>query len=157
MTSVAAKVFITTVCPGVVDRLLKEGMAQISEDAVCVFFPDIPELADKPMIIRKRDGGFNYATTDIATVDYRVAELKARHCSGMLSARRRLCISNRSSRSHAAKVTRPISATSLWQHSGRKPKADEDAIGRKCSAARSAGGSDHAGAKNHRRKKSRAN
>jgi arginyl-tRNA synthetase len=29
------------------------------------------------LIIRKRDGAFNYATTDIATIDYRVNELKA--------------------------------------------------------------------------------
>ena len=63
--------------PGVVDRLLKSGIAEISEDAVCVFFRDIPELADKPCIIRKRDGGFNYATTDLATVDYRINDLKA--------------------------------------------------------------------------------
>jgi arginyl-tRNA synthetase len=63
--------------PAIVDRLLKSGIAQISEGAVCVFFPDIPELTDKPVIIRKRDGGFNYATTDIATVDYRVKDLKA--------------------------------------------------------------------------------
>lgn len=62
--------------PGVVDRLLKSGIAEISQGAVCVFFPDIPELADKPCIIRKRDGGFNYATTDIATVDYRINDLK---------------------------------------------------------------------------------
>ncbi|HWN64568.1 MAG TPA: arginine--tRNA ligase [Candidatus Binatus sp.] len=63
--------------PATVDRLLKSGIAEISEGAVVVFFRDIPELADKPCIIRKRDGGFNYATTDIATVDYRVNELKA--------------------------------------------------------------------------------
>lgn len=63
--------------PGVVDRLLKSGIAQISEGAVVVFFPDDPELADKPLIIRKRDGGFNYATTDIATVEYRTNDLKA--------------------------------------------------------------------------------
>jgi arginyl-tRNA synthetase len=63
--------------PGVVERLLKSGIAEISEDAVVVFFRDIPELADKPCIIRKRDGGFNYATTDIATVDYRLDDLKA--------------------------------------------------------------------------------
>lgn len=62
---------------GVVDRLLKAGIAEISEGAVVVFFHDDPELADKPLIIRKRDGGFNYATTDIATIDYRVNELKA--------------------------------------------------------------------------------
>ncbi len=61
--------------PGIVDRLLNSGLAEISEGAVCVFFRDIPELADKPCIIRKSDGGFNYATTDIATVDYRLDDL----------------------------------------------------------------------------------
>jgi arginyl-tRNA synthetase len=63
--------------PGVVERVLKSGIAEISEGAVVVFFRDNPELADKPLIIRKRDGGFNYATTDLATVDYRVNVLKA--------------------------------------------------------------------------------
>ena len=62
---------------GVVERLLKSGIAEISEGAVVVFFRDIPELADKPCIIRKRDGGFNYATTDVATIDYRLDDLKA--------------------------------------------------------------------------------
>src|SRR5438552_3199340 len=62
--------------PGVVERLLQSGIAEISEGAVVVFFPDDPELADRPLIIRKRDGGFNYATTDLATVDYRVNDLK---------------------------------------------------------------------------------
>ena len=61
---------------GVVEGLLKSGIAEISERAVVVFFRDIPELADKPCIIRKSDGGFNYATSDIATVDYRITELK---------------------------------------------------------------------------------
>ena len=63
--------------PSVVERVLKSGIAEISEGAVVVFFRDNPELADKPLIIRKRDGGFNYATTDLATVDYRVNDLKA--------------------------------------------------------------------------------
>ncbi|MGC2627574.1 MAG: arginine--tRNA ligase, partial [Candidatus Udaeobacter sp.] len=63
--------------PGVVNRLLKAGIAEISEGAAVVFFHDNPELADKPLIVRKRDGGFNYATTDVATIDYRVNELKA--------------------------------------------------------------------------------
>ena len=62
---------------GVVKRLMNFGLAEISEGAVCVFFRDIPELADKPCIIRKRDGGYNYATTDVATVDYRINDLKA--------------------------------------------------------------------------------
>jgi len=62
--------------PGIVERLLKSGLAEISDGAVVVFFRDVPELADKPCIIRKRDGGYNYATTDIATVDYRIGDLK---------------------------------------------------------------------------------
>jgi arginyl-tRNA synthetase len=69
--------FYNNQLPEVVDRLLKAGVAEISEGAVVVFFRDDPELADKPLIIRKRDGGFNYATTDVATIDYRVNELKA--------------------------------------------------------------------------------
>jgi len=63
--------------PDVVERLLKSGVGEISEGAVVVFFRDNPELADKPLIVRKRDGGFNYATTDLATVDYRINDLKA--------------------------------------------------------------------------------
>jgi arginyl-tRNA synthetase len=63
--------------PSVVEGLLQSGIAEISQGAVVVFFREIPELADKPCIIRKRDGGFNYATTDLATVDYRINELKA--------------------------------------------------------------------------------
>src|SRR6184192_730759 len=63
--------------PAVVDLLRKAGIAEISEGAVVVFFRDDLEMADKPLIIRKRDGGFNYATTDLATIDYRIKELKA--------------------------------------------------------------------------------
>jgi len=62
--------------PGVVDRLLKSKIADVSEGAVVVFFPDVPELVDKPSIVRKSDGGFNYTTSDIATVEYRINELK---------------------------------------------------------------------------------
>ena len=61
----------------VVERLLNAGIAEVSEGAVCIFFRDIPELVDKPAMIRKRDGGYNYATTDVATVDYRINDLKA--------------------------------------------------------------------------------
>ncbi|HKP92744.1 MAG TPA: arginine--tRNA ligase, partial [Chthoniobacterales bacterium] len=37
---------------GIVDRLLKARIAEESEGAVVVFFRDVPELADKPCIIR---------------------------------------------------------------------------------------------------------
>jgi arginyl-tRNA synthetase len=60
---------------GVVEWLLKKGIAQMSEGAVVVFCRDVPELRDKPCIIRKRDGGYNYATSDLATVEYRVNDL----------------------------------------------------------------------------------
>lgn len=58
--------------PGLCDRLAAEGVAEMSEGALCIFFRDDPVLSDKPMIIRKSDGGFLYATTDLATVEYRV-------------------------------------------------------------------------------------
>jgi arginyl-tRNA synthetase len=54
------------------ERLEREGIAQISEGALCVFFPEIPELVDKPCLVRKSDGGFLYATTDLATISYRM-------------------------------------------------------------------------------------
>ncbi len=54
------------------ERLQKDGIAEISEGALCIFFRDIPELAEKPAIVRKADGGFLYATTDLATIEYRV-------------------------------------------------------------------------------------
>ena len=55
-----------------VEKLLASGIAEMSEGAVCIFFRDIPALADKPCLIRKTDGGFLYATTDLATIEYRV-------------------------------------------------------------------------------------
>lgn len=55
-----------------VEKLLSAGIAQISEGAACIFFPEIPALADKPCLIRKSDGGFLYATTDLATLEYRI-------------------------------------------------------------------------------------
>ncbi len=61
---------------GVVQELLDRGIAQYSEGAVVVFFEDHPELAGQPAIIRKRDGGFNYATTDLATLAYRLENWK---------------------------------------------------------------------------------
>ena len=54
-----------------VDRLLAEKIAEVSEGAVCIFFPDSPELEEKPCLIRKSEGGFLYATTDLATLEYR--------------------------------------------------------------------------------------
>ncbi len=60
-----------------VDELISSGIAEESDGAICVFFKDIEKMADKPALIRKSDGGFLYATTDLATIDYRIDELKA--------------------------------------------------------------------------------
>ena len=56
------------------ERLAAQGVAEMSEGALCIFFRDIPALADKPLIIRKSDGGFLYATTDLATIEYRTGK-----------------------------------------------------------------------------------
>jgi len=60
-----------------VANLIEEGIAEESEGAICVFFPENEALADKPALIRKSDGGFLYATTDLATIDHRIEELGA--------------------------------------------------------------------------------
>jgi len=54
-----------------VDELAERGLAQESEGAMIVPFEDIPELKDHPALVRKSDGGFNYTTTDLATLLFR--------------------------------------------------------------------------------------
>jgi arginyl-tRNA synthetase len=56
----------------VVDELLAKGIARESEGAIAIFFDDIPQLKAHPALIRKSDGGFNYTTTDLATLAYRL-------------------------------------------------------------------------------------
>ncbi len=61
-----------------VEDLLERGIATRSDGAVCVFFPGDTKLADKPpAIVQKGDGGFLYATTDLATIEHRIKEFKA--------------------------------------------------------------------------------
>jgi len=60
-----------------VDEMIESGVARESEGAICVFFDGHAKLDGKPAIIRKADGGFLYATTDLATIDFRVEEWNA--------------------------------------------------------------------------------
>jgi len=60
--------------PGIVRELCDRGMARESEGALAVFFDDIAGLKDHPALIQKSDGGFNYTTTDLATLEYRLRE-----------------------------------------------------------------------------------
>ncbi|MFV1964455.1 MAG: arginine--tRNA ligase [Pirellulaceae bacterium] len=54
--------------PDVVSDFQQKGLARESEGAVCVFADEF----DTPMIIQKKDGAFLYATTDLATIQYRM-------------------------------------------------------------------------------------
>jgi arginyl-tRNA synthetase len=55
------------------------GVAVHSEGALCLFPPGFTGSDDKPLplIIRKSDGGYGYASTDMAAIRYRVDDLKA--------------------------------------------------------------------------------
>ncbi|MCW5555534.1 MAG: arginine--tRNA ligase [Verrucomicrobiae bacterium] len=56
----------------IVDELTTKGIARESEGAKAVFFDDIPQLKESPALVQKSDGGFNYTTTDLATLAHRL-------------------------------------------------------------------------------------
>ncbi|MCC6621869.1 MAG: arginine--tRNA ligase [Deltaproteobacteria bacterium] len=62
--------------PSLVDELLARGVATVSEGAVAIFL-DQPDLPKTPFLIRKSDGAFLYATTDLATVEHRIRHFGA--------------------------------------------------------------------------------
>jgi arginyl-tRNA synthetase len=77
---------------GLVNELLEQGIARESHGAICIFSDgsnkpqDDPFMVyrddgwiDNPAIIRKADGGFLYATTDLATLQFRIESWKADH------------------------------------------------------------------------------
>jgi arginyl-tRNA synthetase len=59
-----------------VNELLQKGIARESEGAMAIFFDDTPQLKDHPALIRKSDGGYNYSTTDLATLAYRLEKFQ---------------------------------------------------------------------------------
>ncbi|MCU0778548.1 MAG: arginine--tRNA ligase [Akkermansiaceae bacterium] len=76
--------------PGLVEELLAKGIARESNGAVCIFSDGAKKPGedpfmvhreegwiDNPAIIRKADGGFLYATTDLATIEYRIDQWRA--------------------------------------------------------------------------------
>ena len=67
------------VLPGICDDLEAMGIATHSEGALCVFLEGFTgrEGRPVPLIIRKSDGGYGYATTDLATIKHRVDDLGA--------------------------------------------------------------------------------
>lgn len=55
-----------------VQELRARGIARESEGALAVFFEDIPALKSHPALVQKSDGAFNYTSTDLATLAYRL-------------------------------------------------------------------------------------
>ena len=58
--------------PSLVQELKEKGIAQESEGAVAIFFEETPALKGHPALVQKSDGAANYATTDLATLAYRL-------------------------------------------------------------------------------------
>ncbi len=64
--------FYRSMLADVVEELQRRGIARESQGAVCVFLEGHPA----PMIVRKQDGAYLYASTDLATIRYRVERWK---------------------------------------------------------------------------------
>jgi arginyl-tRNA synthetase len=66
---------LAEVCKTLEDK----GIAVISDGALCIFDDQFIGRDDKPvpLIIRKSDGGYGYATTDLATIRHRSLDLHA--------------------------------------------------------------------------------
>jgi arginyl-tRNA synthetase len=60
---------------GVVDDLKEAGLLVVDAGAGCVFLEGVTGKDGQPLplIVQKSDGGFNYATTDLAAIRYRFA------------------------------------------------------------------------------------
>ena len=61
--------------PAVVEDLRAAGLLVVDDGAGCVFLEGVSGKEGKPLplIVQKSDGGFNYATTDLAAIRYRFA------------------------------------------------------------------------------------
>ena len=71
--------FYNPLLAGVVADLDKLGLLVEDQGAQCVFLDGFTNREGKPLplIIKKTDGGYNYATTDLATVRYRIQQDQA--------------------------------------------------------------------------------
>jgi arginyl-tRNA synthetase len=71
--------FYNPMLADVCDELEAAGIATISDGALCAFPPGFTGRDGKPVpiILRKSDGGYNYSTTDVAAIRFRIRDLKA--------------------------------------------------------------------------------
>ncbi len=81
--------FYNPMLPGVIEGLQNRGVLQTSQGAAVVFPPGFQDREGQalPLIVRKSDGGYLYATTDLAAAQYRIARLKARRLIYVTDAR----------------------------------------------------------------------
>ena len=80
---VRAESFYNDKLPKVVELLERNGHIRISEGAKCVFLKD----EEIPVIVQKGDGGYLYATTDLAALWFRSEVLGAKRISYVVDAR----------------------------------------------------------------------
>ncbi|MFD4992214.1 arginine--tRNA ligase [Cellulosimicrobium cellulans] len=78
--------------PGIVAELLAARIAVESEGAVVTFTDgvDDPDGDPVPLIVRKRDGGYGYAATDLATLRLRIEHYRADRILYVVDARQAL-------------------------------------------------------------------
>jgi arginyl-tRNA synthetase len=95
--------FYNDALPGIVEDLKEHFIARESEGAVAIFSDgktdpkEDPFLVsedggfrDNPLLVQKSDGGFNYATTDLATIRYRHDEFKAQRVIYVVDGRQQM-------------------------------------------------------------------
>ncbi|MCU0536102.1 MAG: arginine--tRNA ligase [Hydrococcus sp. Prado102] len=68
--------FYNPLLPGIVEDLDKQGLLVEDAGAKCVFLEGFTNKEGQPLplIVQKSDGGYNYATTDLAALKYRVRQ-----------------------------------------------------------------------------------
>ncbi|ABC27994.1 arginyl-tRNA synthetase [Hahella chejuensis KCTC 2396] len=78
--------------PNVIDDLREKGLLTNSDGAECVFMDEFKGKDDEtlPLIVKKSDGGYLYATTDLAALRYRERVLKANRVLYFVDARQSL-------------------------------------------------------------------
>ncbi|NJL02732.1 MAG: arginine--tRNA ligase [Spirulinaceae cyanobacterium SM2_1_0] len=71
--------FYNPLLPGIVETLERTGLLEENAGAQCVFLDGFQNKDGQPLplIVKKSDGGFNYATTDLAALQYRIGKDEA--------------------------------------------------------------------------------
>ena len=78
--------------PGIIQALQDQGLLTESDGAQCVFLEEFKTKKGEilPVIVQKSDGGYLYATTDLAAVKYRTGKLDAKRVLYFTDARQAL-------------------------------------------------------------------